>query len=399
MSLLCQLKLRSARVLIVGCGGLGCPAAIYLAAAGVGTIGLLDDDTVELNNLHRQVAHSEAAVGKSKVSSLADRCTQLNSTVTVEQHVTHLTSSNAVQVIQKYDLVLDCSDNLATRYLINDACAVSGPKPLISGSALRLEGQMTVYLANRMLTKEEADSDTRLPSSARAPCFRCLYPVPPAADTVQGCSEAGVLGVVPGIIGTMQAAEAIKLITGIGTVHSGRLFVLDMERNLTRTVTLRNPRTDCKACGDEATLNPETIPSMDYVEFCGAPDHDRVFFREISEQGQWLFGDFILRTFSFLYRLSFLYILPPLDLSIFLAPPPPPDSVVLVCHRGNKSRIAALQLASALCSFHQRHSRPDLTVELSSDAAGDQVPDFVVCDVAGGLAAWASEIDPHFPVY
>ncbi|KAH8854579.1 Adenylyltransferase and sulfurtransferase MOCS3 [Schistosoma japonicum] len=165
-----QLKLRSARVLIVGCGGLGCPAAVYLTAAGVGTIGLVDDDKVELNNLHRQIAHSESTINMSKVHSLADRC-------------------------MRYDVIMDCSDNLATRYLVNEACAVTGPKPLVSGSALRLEGQMTVYLTKRILSTGEMLSPNKLPPESRAPCFRCIYPVPPPKGSVHGCSEAGVFGV------------------------------------------------------------------------------------------------------------------------------------------------------------------------------------------------------------
>ncbi|THD23552.1 Adenylyltransferase and sulfurtransferase [Fasciola hepatica] len=370
-------------------------------------------------------------VGKSKVSSLADRCTQLNSSVKIEHHCTHLTSSNAVDLIKRYDLVLDCSDNLATRYLVNDACAVCGPKPLVSGSALRLEGQMTVYLTNRIRTKEELASGIRLPPEARSPCFRCLYPIPPAADTVQGCSEAGVFGVVPGIIGTMQAAEAIKLITGIGTVHNGRLFILDMERNLTRTVTLRNPRPDCAACGEHANMNEESIPSMNYAEFCGAPDHDKApslnlqRFRNritVHELDQWrksntphLMIDLRPEVEVELCRLkpclffplkillrdsviSQIYEKLKENLEKFSKRPFP---IVLLCHRGNKSRIGAFQLASALCSFRHRHSQTDLPLAGENVAGTEEsdTSDFVVCDVAGGLAAWANEIDPEFPSY
>ncbi|KAA0197504.1 Adenylyltransferase and sulfurtransferase [Fasciolopsis buskii] len=290
---------------------------------------------------------------------------------------------------------------------------------------------MTVYLANRLPSKEELASGNGLPKEARSPCFRCLYPVPPAANTVQGCSEAGVFGVVPGIIGTMQAAEVIKLITGIGTVHSGRLFILDMERNLTRTVTLRNPRSDCAACGEKTKLTQDSIPSMNYVEFCGAPDHDKApsvnlqRFRNritVQELDRWRKSNTphmmidlrpevevelcrlkpcLYFPFKILLRdsvISQIYTELKENLEKSSKRPFP---IVLLCHRGNKSRVGALQLASAICSFQNRQSQADLLT------AGDEVantvetntPEFVVCDVAGGLAAWASEIDPEFPSY
>lgn len=429
-----QLKLRNSRVLIVGCGGLGCPCAVYLAAAGVGTIGLVDDDVVELSNLHRQVAHSEHAVGQPKVTSLAARCKEVNSTTNIEEHCLHLTNSNAVSIVNNYDVVVDCTDNLATRYLVNDACAVCGCKPLVSGSALRLEGQMTVYLADRMRTKEEVDSNRPLPQSNRAPCFRCLFPVPPPPTSVQGCSEAGVFGVVPGIIGTMQAAEVLKLLTGVGAVHSGRLLVLDMERNLTRTVVLRDPRPDCAVCGVKSQATPETVRSTDYTEFCGAPDHDKPssvnlerFHNRITVQQlhsliqsnePYLLIDIrpqvevdlcrlapcIAFPFQTVLRDSVLaQIQSALDEKLSQSPKRPVP-IVLLCHRGNKSRIAATQLASALLSFRLRNSRTQLdsmdtdAVLIPSDLA-EEGTDFVVCDVAGGLAAWATEIDPNFPVY
>ncbi|KAH8854586.1 Adenylyltransferase and sulfurtransferase MOCS3-1 [Schistosoma japonicum] len=190
-----------------------------------GTIGLVDDDKVELNNLHRQIAHSESTINMSKVHSLADRCMRLNSTVNIQIHEIHLDNTNALDIIKKYDVIMDCSDNLATRYLVNEACAVTGPKPLVSGSALRLEGQMTVYLTKRILSTGEMLSPNKLPPESRAPCFRCIYPVPPPKGSVHGCSEAGVFGVVPGIIGTMQAAEVIKLLTGIGGQLLRRKFL------------------------------------------------------------------------------------------------------------------------------------------------------------------------------
>uniref|UniRef100_A0A3Q0KEF0 Adenylyltransferase and sulfurtransferase MOCS3 homolog n=1 Tax=Schistosoma mansoni TaxID=6183 RepID=A0A3Q0KEF0_SCHMA len=432
-----QLKLRSGRVLIVGCGGLGCPAAVYLAAAGVGTIGLVDDDKVELNNLHRQVAHSESTINMLKVHSLADRCMELNSEVNIQAHEIHLDHMNAVGIIKTYDVVVDCSDNLATRYLINEACAVTGPKPLVSGSALRLEGQMTVYLTKRILSSEEVLSSSNPPAEYRAPCFRCLYPVPPPASSVQGCSEAGVFGVVPGIIGTMQAAEVIKILTGVGDVHTGRLFLLDVERNLTRSVKLREPRPDCPVCGNDAMKNSVDRPLTNYVLFCGTPscdkprnmnmriDNHRITVQQlkgyIDSQLPYLLIDVRPKTefdichlkssmhipVSELFRDSVISEIRQLIDTQISKGATLPFPVILLCYRGNKSAEAAPLLKSALLSLRCSNSDHDLNgkinhaiqEELNSFNTESNPSEFIVCDVAGGLSAWALEIDPNFPTY
>nr|CAH8828779.1 unnamed protein product [Trichobilharzia regenti] len=424
-----QLKLRSGRVLIVGCGGLGCPAAVYLAAAGVGLIGLVDDDKVELNNLHRQVAHSESTVNMAKVHSLADRCKQLNSTVNIQTHEIHLDNTNAADIIKDYDVVMDCSDNLATRYLVNEACAVTGPKPLVSGSALRLEGQMTVYLTKRVLRQEGDPYEDHPGSEYRAPCFRCIYPVPPPATSVQGCSEAGVFGVVPGIIGTMQAAEVIKLLTGVGDVHTGRLFLLDVERNLTRSVKLRERRLDCPVCGDDVLNKSGDKCLTDYVLFCGAPSCDkprnmnltmnnrRITVQQlknyVDSQTPHLIIDIRPRTEFDICRLKSSWHIPVNDLlrhstiskiretidNRIIQGAPEPFPVILLCHRGNKSAEAAPHLSSALSSFRKSDSESNIKELASVDDDTSNHPDFIVCDVAGGLSAWALEIDPNFPTY
>ncbi|KAF5399090.1 Adenylyltransferase and sulfurtransferase [Paragonimus heterotremus] len=349
------------------------------------------------------------------------RCKQINSTTNIEEFNVHLHSSNAVSIINGFDVIVDCSDNLATRYLINDACAVSGPKPLVSGSALRLEGQMTVYLANRPLTKEEIETNSPLPMENRAPCFRCLFPVPPPADTVQGCSEAGVFGVVPGMIGTMQAAEVIKILTGIGAVHSGRLLIVDMERNLTRTVVLRSPRPDCTVCGAMAQASPQSVTLTDYVLFCGTPDHDKQLHDWMQTGEPHILIDLRPQVEIELCRLTPCLYFPMKTLlrdsvlgEIQAAlddklkhSTKRPIPIVLLCHRGNKSQVAATQLASALLAFRHRNSLTALptTDSVDVDATGDnngedgQQANFVICDVAGGLSAWAAEIDPRFPVY
>uniref|UniRef100_A0A5K3FYQ2 ThiF domain-containing protein n=1 Tax=Mesocestoides corti TaxID=53468 RepID=A0A5K3FYQ2_MESCO len=270
-----QLKLGASRVLVVGCGGLGCPAAVYLAAAGVTNLTLVDDDVVEINNLHRQVMHSENNVGRPKVESLAEKLKSVNSTVRVVTKNVHLTNENACEIISDHDVVLDCTDNLATRYLLNDACAACGPIPLVSGSALRFDGQMTVYLTHRVPERDAPESEAKrrkMVDNDRIPCFRCIHPTPPPA--VQACSDAGVLGVVPGIIGTLQAAEVIKILSGIGESMAGRLFMVDMERNSMRSVKLRQARPDCGTCNPANRITPEQVRKTDYVIFCGSPSND-----------------------------------------------------------------------------------------------------------------------------
>ncbi|KAH8854588.1 Adenylyltransferase and sulfurtransferase MOCS3 [Schistosoma japonicum] len=430
-----QLKLRSARVLIVGCGGLGCPAAVYLTAAGVGTIGLVDDDKVELNNLHRQIAHSESTINMSKVHSLADRCMRLNSTVNIQIHEIHLDNTNALDIIKKYDVIMDCSDNLATRYLVNEACAVTGPKPLVSGSALRLEGQMTVYLTKRILSTGEMLSPNKLPPESRAPCFRCIYPVPPPKGSVHGCSEAGVFGVVPGIIGTMQAAEVIKLLTGIGDVHTGKLFLLDVERNLTRSVKLRGPRPNCPVC-ESSELNIDK-PLTNYVLFCGAPSCDkprtmnmvmnahRITVQQLknyidSELSHLLIDvrpkvefdichlkSSINVPLSELFRDSVISEIRQIMDTKISKGAVLPFPVILLCYRGNKSAEVAPLLKCALsslrCSNSDNNFDLDVTHSLQVESkcfnAEPDSSEFIICDVAGGLLAWSLEVDPNFPIY
>jgi len=193
---------------VVGCGGLGCPAAAYLAAAGVGRLGLADHDTLELSNLHRQVLHTQARVGVAKAVSLATSLAALNPSVEVVPYTVALTSATALALVGQYDVVLDCTDNVATRYLLSDACVMLG-KPLVSGAALRWEGQVTVY------------------NHRGGPTYRCLYPEPPPAAAVTSCSEGGVLGAVPGVIGCLQALETVKVLAGLEPAYSGSLLLFD----------------------------------------------------------------------------------------------------------------------------------------------------------------------------
>ena len=241
-----QRKLMDAKVLCIGAGGLGSPAAMYLAAAGVGTIGIVDFDRVDLTNLQRQLLHDTDDVGRPKVDSAAERINGINPDVEVVKHDTVLTSENAFEVLGPYDVVVDGTDNFPVRYLVNDATQMLG-KPLVYGSIYQFDGQASVFLPG--------------PDS---PCYRCLFPQPPPPGSVPSCSEAGVFGVLPGIVGSIQAVEAIKLITGAGEPLVGRLLLFDALQMEFTTVNLRwDP--ECPVCGKEPTVTE----LIDYDQFCG----------------------------------------------------------------------------------------------------------------------------------
>jgi len=240
-----QGRLKAARVLLIGAGGLGSPAALYLAAAGVGTLGLVDFDAVDVTNLQRQILHGTRDVGRSKLESAGERLADLNPHVAIEPHAVRLTSENARALVARYDVVLDGSDNFPTRYLANDACVLEG-KPLIYGSIFRFEGQASVF------------------DAASGPCYRCLYPEPPPPGLVPSCAEGGVLGVLPGIIGSIQALETIKWILGTGESLAGRLLLFDALRMRFRELALRKDP-DCPLCGPRATIRE----LIDYEAFCG----------------------------------------------------------------------------------------------------------------------------------
>lgn len=227
---------------------------MFLAAAGVGKIGIVDYDVVEISNLHRQIAHSEAKVDVHKAVSLAQTCQGLNSSCEAIPHQTQISSSNALELVSKYDIVLDCTDNVATRYLLNDACILSN-KTLVSGSALRWEGQLTVYNHNC------------------GPCYRCLFPTPPPPETVTNCSDGGVVGVVPGVIGSLQALETIKILCGAGTSCSQQLLLFDGLTTSFRKIKLRNRKDDCHVCGKDPVIKK----LIDYEQFCGAAASDKNF--------------------------------------------------------------------------------------------------------------------------
>jgi molybdopterin/thiamine biosynthesis adenylyltransferase len=240
-----QQRLLNARVLIIGAGGLGSPLALYLAAAGVGTIGIVDADAVELSNLQRQVLHTTADLGRRKCLSAKESMEAINPDVRVRAHDTRLTSANVLDIIADYDVVADGTDNFPTRYLVNDACVLTGT-PLVHAGILRFEGQATTIVPGR------------------GPCYRCLYPEPPPPGLVPSCQEAGVLGATAGLVGTIQANEVLKLILGIGEPLIGRLLLYDGLEMTFRTIRYRR-RADCPICGESPTIHA----LIDYEEFCG----------------------------------------------------------------------------------------------------------------------------------
>ncbi|MFO1026056.1 MAG: molybdopterin-synthase adenylyltransferase MoeB [Acetobacteraceae bacterium] len=245
-----QAKLKTARVLVVGAGGLGSPLMLYLAAAGIGTIGVVDADVVETSNLQRQIAHTTDRIGVSKVASATTAATAINPGVTIHAHEVRLDAANALSLIRDYDLVCDGTDNFSTRFLVSDACVLA-KKTLVSAAVLRFEGQLSVFKPHE-----------------GGPCYRCLYPEPPPPGVVPTCSEAGVFGAVTGVMGTLQATEVLKEILGIGDSMAGRLLVWDALATRFRTIKLR-PDPACAACGPEATIKDLSAHDNATADHCG----------------------------------------------------------------------------------------------------------------------------------
>ncbi|KAJ5722728.1 hypothetical protein N7488_000763 [Penicillium malachiteum] len=396
-----QLKLRSAKVLLVGAGGLGCPAAQYLAGAGVGTIGLIDGDTVEVSNLHRQVLHRSYNVGKYKVDSAIESLRDLNPHVNYIAHRTNLTPTDAATIFNEYDLILDCTDNPATRYLISDTAVLLG-KPLVSASALRTEGQLMVL-----------NHPPRAPGDKEGgPCYRCVFPKPPPADSVVSCADGGILGPVVGTMGVLQALEAIKVITA-DAPSAPALHIFSAYSNpLFRTIRLRSRRPNCAVCSADATVSLDTIKtgSTDYVFFCGSASlpsllgpEERVSPEEYREQcpdtanhtiidvrDSAQFGicnlensinipisNILASTGQKLEDQDQLTSLPPWLPSDVLNPKSN-DPIYVVCRLGNDSQIVVKRMK-----------------ELGLDRNGERF----IGDIRGGFRAWREQIDPQWPEY
>jgi adenylyltransferase/sulfurtransferase len=354
-----QDRLRRARVLLVGAGGLGSPAALYLAAAGVGTLGVVDADRVELSNLQRQVLHGTAGVGRPKTESARERIGELNPHVAVETHPVRLDSSNALELVGAYDLTLDGSDNFPTRYLVNDASVLAG-KPYVYGSIFRFDGQVSVF------------------GAPGGPCYRCLFADPPPADLVPSCAEAGVLGVLPGLVGSLQALEAIKLILGAGEPLIGRLLLVDALRLRFRELAVvRDP--ECKVCGDRPTLKA----LIDYEAYCGvtgsAPEGAELSVADLAARlgnGSGPGGILVLDVREpWEWEIAHIpgsRLVPLGELPGKLRELAQSAEIVTVCHKGKRSLMAQELLQGA--GFKAR-------------------------SLAGGIDAWAAVVEPGMARY
>ncbi|CAG0881368.1 unnamed protein product [Darwinula stevensoni] len=380
-----QLTLKKTSVLIVGAGGLGCPCAIYLAAAGLGKLGLVDYDDVELNNLHRQILHTEERVNVSKADSAAQSISQLNSLVTIETHRTQLNKDNAKDIIEKYEVIVDATDNVATRYLLNDACVLL-KKPLVSGSALRFEGQLTVY------------------SHEGGPCYRCLFPSPPPPDTVTNCSDGGVLGVVPGVIGTLQALEVMKIALKIGEPLVGRLLLFDALPCSFRTIKLRPRKDDCLVCGKA----PKITQLIDYEEFCGAPACDKDAGVHLLEPHQRLSVQALQEILQRKERQRHLLIdvrseiemdicALPESLNVPMSKLENAESISMICAEIAHRQINPQQDLLPVYVVCRKGNDSQKAVKLLEGLLKDKNIDLK--DIKGGLHAWTREVDSSFPIY
>lgn len=330
-----QLKLKNASVLIVGLGGLGSPLAMYLAASGVGRLGLIDNDVVDVSNLQRQIIHDTSDIGRLKNDSAAEKLKEINPEIILEQFNEALTSKNALEIIAKYDIVADGTDNFQTRYLVNDACVLLG-KPNVYGSVYRFEGQASVFWAQK------------------GPCYRCLFPNPPAPGSVPSCAEAGVLGVLPGIIGMLQATEVVKLILEKGSSLIGRLLMYDALEMKFSEIKLK-PNPDCKVCGE----SPEIEELIDYDEFCGVKKPKEDVSEKLSSLKDWkskiemepeVLSDLLKQSHDLFlldvrepyeYEISNIkgaVLLPMNQVAHNLEELPRGKEIVVMCHYGSRSR-------------------------------------------------------------
>jgi len=358
-----QRRLKAASVLIIGTGGLGSPVAMYLAAAGVGRIGLVDYDVVDFTNLQRQVIHGTSTLGQPKVVSARARLLDINPQIRVDVSDEPFTSENAMRIAEPYDLVIDGTDNFPTRYLVNDLCVLTH-KPNVYGSIFRFEGQVSVFWADR------------------GPCYRCLFPEPPPPGLVPSCAEGGVFGVLPGTIGTLQATEALKVLLGIGEPLIGRLLLYDALAGDFDEVSLKkNPR--CKVCGE----SPEVTTLIDYEAFCGVPGHDR---GESRLAGEWEVGP---RELAEQLRrgepIRLIDVREPHELEISRIP-----GATLIPLGSLAARMHELDSAEEIVLFCKSGSRSARALELLAGAGFRKMK-----NLRGGINAWAEEVDPSLPVY
>ena len=352
-----QRRLKAARVLCIGAGGLGSPAAVYLAAAGMGTIGIVDFDDVDLSNLQRQILHGTKDVGRDKLESARDRLHDINPEIDVQLHKCRFSSENAPQLVSRYDVIVDGSDNFPTRYLSNDVC-VFARKPNVYGSVFRFEGQTTVFAPH-----------------LGGPCYRCLFPEPPPPDSVPNCAQAGVLGVLPGIIGMLQAIETIKMIVGVGESLVGRLLHFDALKARFRELNLRRDP-ECPVCGE----NPTIFSPIDYEQFCGARDEEAIPTMSAHELKQKMDAREpfelidVRETFEYeIARIDGARLIPLGEIAERADELPRDRPIVVHCHSGRRS-------AEAVRLLQQR-------------GFGN------IYNLEGGIDGWSDQIDPGVPKY
>lgn len=355
-----QRRLKGARVLCVGAGGLGSPVALYLAAAGIGTLGLVDFDVVDLSNLQRQIIHSSGDVGRPKVESAAERIRAVNPNVEVKSYNTSLSSENALEIFRDFDIVVDGSDNFATRYLVNDACVLVGI-PYVYASVLRFEGQASVFAAEG------------------GPCYRCMYPEPPLPGTVPSCAEGGVLGVLPGLLGVIQATETIKLVLGAGETLAGRLLLVDALGMHFRELTIRRDPS-CPVCGD----NPTVTELIDYERFCGVRGEERYDDLSVPE----IEPEELKRRLEGGDDLTVLDVREPYERDICRLP----GSFIPL--RELPRRLRELDPSREIVAYCKVGARSAQAVELLRSAGFRRVR-----NLAGGINAWAERVDPSLPRY
>src|SRR5580704_14137733 len=355
-----QQKLKAARVLCIGAGGLGSPLALYLGAAGVGTLGLVDFDVVDYTNLQRQIIHSTADVGRKKLDSAADKLTAINPFLNIKKFDTRLSSENALELFRDFDIIADGTDNFPTRYLVNDACVLTG-KPNVYGSIFRFEGQASVF------------------ATEEGPCYRCLYPEPPPPGLVPSCAEGGVLGILPGLVGVIQATEVIKLILGKGDSLIGRLLLVDALAMKFRELKLRkNP--DCPACGRHRTITK----LIDYDEFCGIRGEEKPVAGGISE----------IQVEELKRRLD-------AKEDVFVLDVREPHEYQ-ICNIGGH----LIPLGDLPRRVNELDSSREIVAHCRSGVRSAKAVDFLqqagfkkVHNLAGGILAWADRIDPKMPKY
>jgi adenylyltransferase/sulfurtransferase len=359
-----QTRLKAAKVLCIGAGGLGSPVIMYLAAAGVGTIGIVEFDVVDETNLQRQIIHGQSDVGRSKAESARDTVREINPNVKVVLHETRLDSSNALEILKDYDLIVDGTDNFPTRYLVNDACVLLG-KPYVWGSIFRFEGQASVFWADR------------------GPCYRCLYPEPPPPGMVPSCAEGGVLGVLCATIGSIQATEAVKLLIGVGSPLIGRLKIYDaLEMELKSIKVRKDP--SCPICGE----NPTVTELIDYVEFCGltrGEEDDALQGQVPSITPQELAAEMKSDNAPVLVDVREPF---ELEISKFEWP------------------HVLMPMNEVAARVHELSTADDLVITCRTGARSAQATQFLqsigyrkVRNLLGGINAFAQEVDPSIPVY